>query len=357
MIDWLMFVAPLTHERGQGGPFWNGEVLSTVPDPELGEAIEWAKLKRMPLVGSYSQQVFISSTDDDEGRPAILVSGNPAKWFQGHNIFGSDDLPGLVLEMLSRICATAGISPTADELVLWASGCIELLRVDVTNSWELGNRARVRSALKALDSTAHLKHRGRGQFYGDALTFGAGTKSKRGSRRWSLTLYAKGPELEAHPLPVDLAESSLPAFADGLLRAEVRMLAMELKREELHRVSAWGDNTAQELHARKFAGLQVSDATMLDAQVLEGLPGRLQGAHQLWRDGHDLRAIFSRNTFYRYRTELLKHGIDIAVQQERAGPDLSNVVPLRVVLNAHPVQVPHWAVGTPFYFEPRAKVA
>lgn len=356
MIDWLTFVAPLTHERGQGGPFWNGEVLSTVPDAELGEAIEWAKLKRMPLVGSYSQQVSISSTNDDAGRPAILVSGNPAKWFQGHNIFGSDDLPGLVLEMLFRICASVGVSPTSEELSLWASGCIELLRVDVTNSWELGNRSRVRSALKALDGTAHLKHRGKGQFYGDALTFGSGTKNKPGSRRWSLTLYAKGPELEVHPLPTDLVQSSLPAFADGLLRAEVRMLAMELKREELHLVSAWGDNTAQELHARKFAGLQVSEATMLEAQVLEGLPGRLQGAYQLWRDGHDLRSIFSRATFYRYRAELLRHGVDIAVTQSKPG-EASNVVPLRVVLNAHPVSVPDWASGTPLYFEPRARVA
>jgi II/X family phage/plasmid replication protein len=354
MIDWLTFVAPLDHLSGQGGPFWNGEVMSTMPDPELGETIEWAKLKRMPLVGSYSQQVFISSTTDSEGLPAILVSGNPAKWFQGHNVFGSDDLPGLVLEMLLRICATAGVTPSAENLRCWYAGRIELLRVDVTNSWDLLNRARVRAALKALDATAHLRHRGRGQFYGDALTFGGGGKNKPGSRRWSLTLYAKGPELEVHPLPVDLADSSLPAFADGLLRAEVRMLAMELKREELHRVSAWGDNTAQELHARKFSGLQVSDATMLQAQVLEGLPGRLQGAYQLWRDGHDLRGIFSRATFYRYRTELLKHGIDIAVSQSKPA-DQSNVVPLRVVLNAHPVGVPSWATGTPLYFEPRAK--
>jgi hypothetical protein len=176
----------LDHLSGQGGPFWNGEVMSTMPDPELGETIEWAKLKRMPLVGSYSQQVFISSTTDSEGLPAILVSGNPAKWFQGHNVFGSDDLPGLVLEMLLRICATAGVTPSAENLRCWYAGRIELLRVDVTNSWDLLNRARVRAALKALDATAHLRHRGRGQFYGDALTFGGGGKNKPGSRRWSL---------------------------------------------------------------------------------------------------------------------------------------------------------------------------
>ena len=63
------------------------------------------------------------------------------------------------------------------------------------------------------------------------------------------------------------------------------------------------------------------------------------------------------NIFYRYLCGLLAVGIDIAVKQERSGQDTTNVVPLRTVLHAYPVGVPSWAVGTPRYFEPRAKVA
>lgn len=350
MIDWLTFVAPLEHVSGEGGPFWNGAILSTIPDPEQGEALEWQKLKRLPLEGSHSQRITVASVVTETG-PGILVSGNPAKWFQGHNIFGSSDLPGLVLEMLTRICASRGIVPSPSDLAAWAAGLIDLLRVDTTESHDLGNVGRVRAAIRALDQTAHLRHRGRGQFYGDALTFG------NGSRRWSLTLYAKGPELEQHTLPHGLLETSLPRLAAGLLRAEVRLLSMELKRLGLDKVSAWGDNTALELHQSKLSQLNIAEAAMLDAEVIEGLPGRLQAAYQLWLDGHDLRAMFSRPTFYRYRTELLRHGVDIAVRQERTGPDRSNVVPLRVVLQAVPASVPDWAVGTPLYFEPRAKVA
>ena len=156
-------------------------------------------------------------------------------------------------------------------------------------------------------------------------------------------------------MPEALRETSLPAYADGLLRIELRMLSMELKREALHLLANWSDNTAAELHASKLQGLHVSGAFMLETEVLDGLPGRLQAAYQLWRDGHDLRGMFSRPTFYRYRSGLLKHGIDIAVRQERAGPDTSNVVPLRVVLVAQPATVPDWATGTPLYFEPRVK--
>ena len=356
VIDWLTFKAPLAHQAGIGGPFFAGEVLSTIPDPTdpEGYALDWGVLKRKAMPGSHSSMIQVQSTTDEEGRSAVWVSGNPAKWFQGHNIFGTDDLAGLVLEMLHRVCASVGLVPSADDLALWAAGRIRLSRVDVTSSFDLGNLPRVRSALRALDASANLKHRGRGHFRGDSITFG------EKSRRWSLTLYAKGAELAAggsHGLHLLLAETSLPKYADGLLRAEVRMRGLQLAEEQLEWVSAWGDNEPSELHRRMLDGLQIAEATMIDAPTIADLPGRLQLAYQAWKTGQDLRATLARNTFYRYRTELLKHGIDIAVQQERTGPDLSNVVPLRVVLNAYPVGVPDWAIGTPLYFEPRAKVA
>ena len=164
MIDWLTFKAPLAHQAGIGGPFFAGEVLSTIPDPTdpEGYALDWGVLKRKAMPGSHSSMIQVQSTTDEEGRSAVWVSGNPAKWFQGHNIFGTDDLAGLVLEMLHRVCASVGLVPSADDLALWAAGRIRLSRVDVTSSFDLGNLPRVRSALRALDASANLKHRGRG---------------------------------------------------------------------------------------------------------------------------------------------------------------------------------------------------
>lgn len=355
MIDWLTFVAPLQHVAGEHGPFYAGEVMATKPDPTSpdGFSLDWSIWKRKSFEGSHSSAIQIQSTFDEKGRPAIWVSGNPAKWFQGHNIFGTEDMSGLVLEMLHRICASVGLVPSESDLALWNAGQVKLTRVDVTHSFDLGTLPRVRNALRSLDSTANLKHRGRGHFKGDSLTFG------KGSRRWSLTFYAKGAEIEVkgHEMHLALQATQLPALAQGLLRAEVRMLSLQLVAEQLEYVHAWGDNTGTELHSRLLAGLQIAEASMLDAEVLDGLSGRQLLAYQAWKDGHDLRATLSRPTFYRYRAELLRHGIDIAVKQERTGPDMSNVVQLRTVLHAYPVGVPAWAIGTPLYFEPRAKVA
>lgn len=353
MIDWLTFVAPLDHTAGEAGPFYAGEVLATKPDPTHpdGFCLDWSVLKRKALEGSHSSVIQIQSTRDEHGRPAIWVSGNPAKWFQGHNIFGTENLHGLACEMLERICSSFGIQPTLENRIAWALGLIRLSRVDVTNSFDLGTLARARSALQALDRTSRMKFRGRGMFKGDSLLYGSG------SRRSSLTLYCKGAEIEVrgHQLPLLLRESHLPQTAAGLLRAEVRLLGLELKDRGLEYAHCWGDNTASELHASILGQLQIAEAFMIDAPSLEALPGRLQLAYQAWKAGQDLRATLARNTFYRYRTELLKHGIDIGVRQEVRDSEPSNVIPLPIVLHARPFETPDWAIGTPLYFEPRAR--
>ncbi len=350
MIDWLSFVAPLAHQAGPGGPFFNGAMVRTRRDPELVEAVDYQVWLRMPVEGSHSSRIVVASTDLD-GRPALFVSGNPAKWFQGHNVFGSDDLAGLAVEMLTRVCRLFGVVPSAADLEDWRAGRIDLHRVDVTYSADLGDVRHVRAALRALDQSARLKFRGRGHFRGDSIVWG------EKSRRWGITAYAKGPELEVHKLPADLAETSIVSHANRLLRWELRMLSMELQREGLRTVADWSDNTPAELHARKLAAVEVAEETMVSAEVLEGLPGRLQLTYNAWREGHDLRAMLSRPTFYRYRAELLKYGVDIAIRQTSDRPEPQRQ-PLRLVLDISPRhQVPDWAIGTPLYFEPRARAA
>jgi II/X family phage/plasmid replication protein len=340
MIDWVDFTAPLVHEVGPGSPFYAGEVLALSTAGEL----DWGIYKRMEMEGSHSTKIQIRSAFMADGGQAIRVSGNLAKWFQGHNIFGTNNLQGLVHEALSKVMAMGGITPSEIESSRWKSGDIDLLRVDVTESVDFGNRERVLNAIRSLDATANLKFRGRGQYNGHSLLFG------KGSRHWSLTLYSKGAELQKHKLPLSLLETSLPQIADGLLRIEFRMLSMHLKRLGLDGLFAWGDNTASEVHQSHLEKLEISETTMLDIEKLKGLPPRLHAAYQLWKDGHDLRAMYPRPTFYRYRSQLLVHGIDISVKQER---ETTNVIPLRVVLIGKPLVLPEWAMNSPYFFEPR----
>jgi II/X family phage/plasmid replication protein len=286
-----------------------------------------------------------------DGRQAVRVSGNLVKWFQGHNIFGTNDLRGLVLESLSKILEIGKITASIDERQSWTIGDIELLRVDCTESANFGNKKRVLNALRSLDQSANLKFRGRGQFNGHSLLFG------KGSRNWSLTLYSKGTELQKHKLPQELMETPLQAFADGLLRMEFRLLSMHLKKLGLSKLWAWCENTASSVHQIMLQNLQISDATMIDSDVIESLPTRYKLIYQSWKDGHDLRTILTRPTFYRHRRALLAYGVDISIKQDRHEAETSNVVPIRVVLVGKPVDVPQWAYNTPLFFQPSYAIA
>jgi II/X family phage/plasmid replication protein len=343
VIDWLDFVAPLAHEVGQGGPLYGGEVISTTKD---GKDIEWSVGKRLKLEGSHSTTITVSSSTMSWGGQAVRISGCPAKLFQGHNIFGSPDLVGLVFAMLELACATFGLTPNENNRDFWDRGFIELLRVDATESIDFGTEERVMAAIFTLDRTANLKFRGRGQYNGHSLIFG------KGSRHWSTTLYCKSKELrvKGHQLHPLLRETALPAVAAGLLRIEHRLLSQHLRRHSLHLVANWNDNTAAEVHRDHLDQLQIAEAVMIEPAQLEGLPGTLRLVYQSWSAGHDLRSILPRATFYKRRRELLAHGIDIAIKQPP--PEESNVIPLRVVLTGKPFAVPDWAIGTKLYYEP-----
>lgn len=344
MIDWLDFVVPLAHEVGPTGPLYGGEIISTTKD---GQDIEWSVGKRLKLEGSHSSTITVSSSTMSWGGQAVRISGNPAKLFQGHNLFGSNDLPGLVFAMLDLVCRTFGLEPAGTDLDFIERGLIELLRADVTESYDFGSEERVMAAIFALDRTANLKFRGRGQYNGHSLLFG------KGSRHWSLTLYCKAKEIKTkgHKLHPLLQATSLPSFADGSLRAELRLHSQYLRRAGLHLVANWGDNTTEDLHGSHIALLQIAEAVMIEPAALPGLRAGLRSTYTLWQAGHDVRQLVSRRTFYRHRRELLELGVDIGVKQPP--PAESNVVPLRVVLTGTPVRtVPDWAVGTKLYYEP-----
>lgn len=345
MIDWVSFVAPVEHAQR----VHDGLVASIKPSGDVA----WQTYKRKKVVGSHDSSITIRTHDGS--KRWVEVSGNPVKWFQGHNLWGSDDLPGLVLDLLEALCARddLGLQPSASDRALWLSGAIKLTRVDVTESFHLPSRGDVLAWLRAAEQTAHLSHRGRGQLVkGSTLYFG------KNSRRWSLKLYSKGQELDAkghRQLVVD----QLPAvreWAERSLRAELTLRSMELKRRELDSLGAWRrfDVDSSEVPAQLLrpvlGSMTMTTTTTLPADVLESITPAQRTAYLSWLAGHDLRAVMSRPSFYRLRAKLLPHGIDIATVQQQ---DASNVVPMIRVLEAVPAGVPDWAVGTPLYFEPR----
>jgi II/X family phage/plasmid replication protein len=345
VIDWLTMMVPLRHSK----PLNDGHVVSCDSNGE----VEWQTSKRFQVTGSYDSRLSIrTATHTADLCTHLEIKGNPVKFFQGHNLWGTDDLPSLAVATCHAVADLLHLPVHPDDVAAWQAGDIRLTCVDATESFHLNSRAEVLAFLRSAEQTAHLAHRGRGQLVkGSTLYFG------KNSRRTSLKLYAKGPEIErkGHRQEIILELPHARAWADRTLRAELRLHSMELRRVGLDHVRDWlaADGLPSEVTAKLlrdvFGGMTMTTIAHVPADVLETLRPALRAAVAAWEAGNDLRTIYPAATFYRHRAALLPHGIDIATRMPK---EVSNVVPLYRVLEAKPVQVPDWAVGTPLYFEP-----
>lgn len=345
MIDWITAELPCLHV-----PLHGGVVCKVDREGEL----EWATSCYLSSVGSFEAKVqYKSSGGDGQGRATHLqISGNPAKFFQGHNVFGSDDLVGLIFDLYTRICDLEGLEPSAASRREVALGDYRLRRIDITYSFELPSRADVRAWLRAAEYCSRNRA-GRPSTSGTTLYWG------KNSQRWSIKAYCKGDEIETkkkgHELPLQLQFTPIKEWADNKLRIELVLRGKEL--DEL-RVNSAKLLTGQieSLYQNYLSRLTMTGQIKLSETDRQKLPRALALTYTLWLEGHDLRSVLPKATYYRHRVALLEqHNIDIALSRENSGQ--SNVVPLIRVLQAEPVSVPDWAFELGLFHVPTRHLA
>lgn len=337
MIDWLKLRVPI----GVSGKIPGDVVMLVSPDGE----IKWQKVRALQMRGSHDASLQVSACPVT-GK--LVIDGNPSKFFQGHNVFGSDDIHGLAHALVANVVNFLELEITDYFRAALDAHFLEIARVDLTEMYSFGSMAHSTAAVRAIGEHGTVKHRGRGLMKEGTVYFG------KHSRRSALKVYAKGVELKEHKLPKDLAcRDEVETFAGDKLRVEVVLRGMELKDRGLDLLSNWTPETGATLHREFVERLNVPDNIELPPAALEGLSPRLQLAYSAWMRGDDLRVTLPARTYYRYRAELLKLGVDIATL--RPAEAKSNVVPLVRVLYGTPAGVPSWAHGTPAYFEPRRR--
>lgn len=227
MIDWITAIIPCHHDE----KIYGGSIASVDQDG----VIDWRVEKKKQIVGSYESSLSIKSLDPTQ----IILDGNPAKWLQGHNMFGSDNLIGLIEAVMHKLIPILGLSPDERDLECWANGIYSLKRVDCTAMWGLPRRADVRSWLRAAEMQSKSRH-GRPVTKGSTLYFG------KNSRRWSIKFYSKGDEVEArgHKLPQQIElRDNLMEWSDNKLRGELTLRSIQLKEKGLDLAAKWNEYT------------------------------------------------------------------------------------------------------------------
>jgi II/X family phage/plasmid replication protein len=331
MIDWITMRLRCSHDTSK---LFGGLVVSMNSKGE----VEWQTEKRVVVEGSHSKNITIRSYTDT----TIEISGNPVKFLQGHNVFGTNDLVYLVNKTLDRLISLdLGLTPTQEELEKIRKGVFHLTRVDVNEHFAFNSEQSAKSYLRAIANSANMRHRGAGQFRGDTLYFSPQSRRSVGK------IYHKGDEIHSrkkeHRLHDDfLAIPELVDYATKSLRLELKILSTQLKEWELHLGYNWTLETPYYLLKKHFIGkLELSENMPIQDTVLLSMPTHLRSSYALWEAGHDLKQLLSKRTYHRHRNDLREYGIDIGIIQE--SKPQNNIIPMISYLEVVPMGIPLWA--------------
>ena len=334
MIDWVTGKFWITHNPDvlRSGQSIRTKIVDGV------ELIEYDIANRLSVKGSHDASITIRSHTDG----MVEISGNPAKFLQGHNVFGTNDLKYLVAKMIDKLCMMdkLELKPTDVEYENIQQGIYHLSRVDVNEHFAFPSAQVARAWLRAAGNSANMKFRGAGLFKEGTLYFEG--------KRYIPKIYFKYDEInskdKSHRLPDELLQiPELIEYAEKSLRFEIKILSTQLKDWMLHLGCNWDADTATMLINDQFISkLQLSANMPIENEVIESLPKNLRLTYTAWVNGEDLRQVLSRPTFYRYRTKLLEHGVDISIVQDKEA-EQSNIVPMIRYLEAVPMGIPDWA--------------
>lgn len=284
MIDWVSFTAPCElHE-----PIHAGRVARFDENGEL----TWSLNERLSVEGSGSSAIQIRSVTAE----SYEFSGNLTKFFQGHNVFGTDDLQGLV-QAWDNFAVSRGFP--------MIMGDPRLSRVDVNQSFKLPSQAEVLEWLRWVAQSAYLANRGRGSMEKEGTVYWG-----KHSRRSSLKAYAKQLELVATKKAKE--GDALYRVSDGLLRVEGTYRGMELERYNVRYLSQWRPPFSTLISMSLLERLNIPENAPGES-LLDVLPRHLQAPYAQWLHGRDPRKVYPRPTAYRHRKALLEHGIDIFI--------------------------------------------
>lgn len=264
----------------------------------------------------------------------LEFSGNPSKWFQGHNatsplrVVDAVAAAKHVVQAATRRGQLSGVSwPDEDVRV-------DLRRLDIALSVRLPGQAEVYDVLNRLGVASRSR-------LGFVSRTGTTVRWQPNSTYWSLKAYSKWDEVRANMSRgpegqfADLVDSVM-SWAWGVLRIELCLRARELATLPVQCMRGFRDWAAvpdDVLLWRYWDKLTMGQKQ--DSDLLPGiLPPRLVLVVDAWRSGLDLRhgtRALPKNTFYRYRRRIKEAtGLDISVPRASADalpdalPDLSS---------------------------------
>lgn len=309
--------------------------------------------------GSHSTKVLIES----DGQ-RVRISGNVGRLDRLDNIFnyGLEDtvfkasevargygLPAFsrgdqyIASSLSEHDKQRGVSP-------WKWSGAYFNELHATRNYRAGNE---KLAIDAMRSMAAFRSAriSKGTFGDETLSFGMPTKKGQRLRK-AVVVYRKAAEMLAHAkgddekLRVIKSDEYQYARENGLIRFEAKW-GRDYLRD--HNLRYWGAADMAKiinLFNEETTFLLTADPGRVN-RVVSDMPGKLRAAALLWIQGHDLRSLYARRTFFRHVKMLRDYGIDASEPRSIDGrPDAERALEAMIeqykTFDLVPLEAPDW---------------
>ncbi len=281
---------------------------------------ESTTLKKLRIEGSHETGCFIRCDGD-----TVWFEGNVSKFCREDNVFGFTFEQ--CVARINALLASAGLPPfTAGNRMRvstpqgdknhWTGA--RITRLDITENFQAGSKENAYHFMRFLASqqASRLKTGTYGE--GETVDFG------RHSRRVYSKAYLKGPELLRHARKLKDPENStqrayspylesLAKWCDsvGLVRFETTYKSTFLIDNYLNYLGGFDMPTLLKDYQTRQS---VFTRAKCDVEDLSSLGKTALGVYRMWQAGDDLTTKIKRSQFYKYRSELLPYGVDIAIK-------------------------------------------
>ena len=245
------------------------------------------------IAGSYGNQLKIKSKNEN----TLHIEGNFFKWLYGHNVTGCTDLIKLVTDTVKELSGNLkGLQPTAEELESLKQGNFKIHRIDLNKAILFADKQQAQLYLAMIKEHGTYPRRKK-------ETHGNGTYFGLTSKRTTLLYYHKGNEVRSHKKQQRIT-AELQAYADCMVRCEVRLYSQHLRDNNLNYGYVWDRDlvvkTVDEQHALLNLPPPISEAD-LPAKYVRFLATKKQGLLPLG---------YTKATTARYKRDLAnKYGI------------------------------------------------
>lgn len=275
----------------------------------------------------------------------------PVKVPQGHNIFGSSDLHGLVYENLLKVIEHEGLEVDELELRPWLDGDVTITEVHITGNFQVEERL-IPMLIQAIDD--HI-HSGKWRPYVTSITLGS--ESDKRSKHYALLVYGKFLQVEKQlsKIPAKFAKR-LREFAKDTLRVEAKLYFNGLEGRDRQLLANWQDGDLDKFFWEVVKKFKLSRAIqpLLTADEERKLTKRQRMIYLLWLHGHKPEEFFrSRSTVLDYRDQILKKG-GADILSRRRPEKLPEITFEEILVPENLKEIPKWAHDTRYYFEPSA---